>query len=195
MEYPDNELTYYLSDSETVDDANDLLYDKYKYIIDVLFNKYKRVFYALGIDIEEVRQDANLAFSYAIHNYKEDKDTSLSTFITLVVERKIRNVIKSYETVKSKIHSETVSLNGNDINLEYFIGDETYEPLKKIENIDTIEYINNEVKSVLSSSELEVYKLMLEGLNYNEIASILNKTPKQIDNTIQRIRIKLKKIK
>lgn len=195
MEYPDNELTYYLSDSETVDDANDILYDKYKYIIDVLFNKYKRVFYALGIDIEEVRQDANLAFSYAIHNYKEDKDTSLSTFITLVVERKIRNVIKSYETTKSKIHSETVSLNGNDINLEYFIGDETYEPLKKIENIDTIEYINNEVKSVLSSSELEVYKLMLEGLNYNEIASILNKTPKQIDNTIQRIRIKLKKIK
>jgi len=196
MEYPDNELTFYLNDNETVDDARDILYDKYKYIIEVLISKYKRVFYALNIDIEEVKQEANLAFSYAIHNYKEDKDTSLSTFITLVVERKIRNVIKSYETVKSKVYSETVSLNGNeDVSLENFIGDETYEPLKKIEYIDTIKYINSEVKSLLSVSELEVYNLMLEGLNYNEIASILNKTSKQIDNTIQRIRVKLKKLK
>ena len=31
-------------------------------------------------------------------------------------------------------------------------------------------------------------------MNYQEIADKLNKTPKQIDNTIQRIRIKLKNI-
>lgn len=195
MEYPDNELTYYLHDNETHDDAIDLLYDKYKYIIDVLLSKYKRVFYALNIEIEEVRQEANLAFSYAIYNYDEHKDTSLSTFITLVVERKIRSVIKSHETVKNKVHSETLSLNNSNIALENFIGDDTYEPLKKIESIDTIMYINSEVKNLLSIFELEVYNLMIKGLNYQEIALILKKTPKQIDNTIQRIRIKLKKLK
>lgn len=196
MEYPDNELTNYLHDSDTHDDAMDLLYEKYKYIIEVLLNKYKRVFYALNIDIDEVRQEANLAFSSAIYSYDQDKDTSLSTFITLCVERKIRNVIKSYETIKSRVISETLSLNSSDnISLENFIGDETYEPLKTIENLDTIEYINNEVKFLLSKGELEVYNLMLEGLNYQEIASKLGKTPKQIDNSIQRIRIKLKKLK
>lgn len=196
MEYPDNELTYYLHDNDNTEDARDLLYDKYKYIIEVLLNKYRRVFYALNIEIEEVKQEANLAFSYAIYNYDEDKETSLSTFITLVVERKIRQVIKSYETLKSKVHSETISLNGNnDVGLEDFIGDETYEPFKKIENIDTIKYINSEVKTLLSNSELKVYNLMIKGLNYQEIASALNKTPKQIDNSIQRIRIKLKKLK
>lgn len=195
MEYPDNELTYYLHDNS--EEARDIIYEKYKYIIDVLINKYKRVFYALNIDVEEVRQEANLAFSYAIYNYNEDKDTSLSTFITLCVERKIRQVIKSHETIKSKVHSETISLNSsnNDISLENFIGDNTYEPLKTIENIDTLKYINKEVKSLLSNSELEVYNLMIKGLNYTEIANILNKTPKQIDNSIQRIRIKLKKLK
>jgi len=35
MEYPDNELTYYLHDKETHDDAIDMLYEKYKYIVDV----------------------------------------------------------------------------------------------------------------------------------------------------------------
>lgn len=192
MNYPDNELTFYLHDNN--EDAIDIIYDKYKYIIDVLINKYKRVFYALNIELEEVRQEANLAFSYAIYNYDENKDASLNTFITLCVDRKIKGVIKKYETTKNKVLNESISLDNvvNSISLENVIGDETYEPLKTIENIDTLEYINNEVKTILSSSELEVYKLMLDGLDYKTIATKLNKTPKQIDNTIQRIRIKLK---
>lgn len=195
MDYPDNELEFYLHDNNEI--AVDLIYDKYKYIIEVLINKYKRVFYALNIDIEEVKQEANLAFSSAIYSYSQDKDTSMSTFITLCVERKIRQIIKSYETVKSKVFSETLSLNTNisDTSLENFIGDDTYEPLKTLENKDTLKYINNEVQSLLSSSELEVYNLLLNGLNYIEIAKVLKKTPKQIDNSIQRIRIKLKKLK
>lgn len=194
MEYPDSELEFYLHDNN--EDAVDIVYEKYKYIIDVLISKYRRVFYALNIDIDEVKQEANLAFSSAIYSYNQDKDTSMSTFITLCVERKIRQVIKSHETVKSKVYSETLSLNGkSDVNLEDFIGDETYEPLKTVENIDTLEYINNEVKNILSSSELEVYNLMIQGLDYVEIAKVLDKTPKQIDNSIQRIRIKLKKLK
>ena len=196
MEYPDNELTYYLHDKETHDDAIDMLYEKYKYIVDVLINKYRRVFYALNIDMEEVKQEANLSFSYAIYNYDESKEATLSTFITLVVERKIRQVIKSHETVKSRVNSETLSLNGcnNDLSLENIIGDNTYEPLKKIESIDTLKYINKEVKTILSSNELSVYNLMLEGFDYKEIASKLEKSPKQVDNTIQRIRNKIKKI-
>lgn len=194
MEYPDSELEFYLHDNN--EDAVDIVYEKYKYIIDVLISKYRRVFYALNIDIDEVKQEANLAFSSAIYSYNQDKDTSMSTFITLCVERKIRQVIKAHETVKSRVYSETLSLNGkSDVNLEDFIGDETYEPLKTVENIDTIEYINNEVKTILSSSELEVYNLLIQGLDYVEIAKVLDKTPKQIDNSIQRIRIKLKKLK
>lgn len=195
MEYPDNELTYYLHDNN--EEAIDLIYDKYKYIIDVLLSKYKRVFYALNIDIEDVRQEANLAFSYAIYNYDEKKDASLNTFITLCVDRKIRSVIKKNETIKSKVFSETISYDNtiNNISLENVIGDETYEPLKKLENIDTIKYIEDNVKNLLSKVELEVYNLMKDGINYKEIADVLGKTPKQIDNTIQRIRYKLRNLK
>ena len=193
MEYPDNELNYLLNDNNEI--AQDILYDKYKFIIDSILNKYRRVFLAYNIDLDEVRQEANLAFSYAIHNYDEKKEASLNTFITLCVERKVRRIIKSYETTKSKVRSETISLNNNDeLDLENIIGDETYEPLKKLTNIDMLKYINNEVKKLLSSSELEVYNLLIQGMNYQEIASILNKTPKQVDNTIQRIRKKLQNL-
>lgn len=194
MDYPDNELTYYLKDNS--EEARDILYDKYKYIIDYLINKYRRVFLALNIDIEEVRQEANLAFSYAIYNYDDSKDAKMSTFITMCVERKVRAVIKKYETNKNKAFSDSISFdNTNDeISLENIVGDETYEPSKNIENIDTINYIDNEVRQVLSSNELEVYNLLIKGYKYNEIADILKKSLKQIDNTIQRIKSKIKKI-
>ena len=195
MNYPDSELTYYLKDNS--EEARDILYDKYKYIIDVYINKYKRVFYALNIDIEEVRQEANLAFSYAIYNYDDNKEASLNTFITICVDRKIRSIIKKYETNKNKAFSESLSFDStvSDIAIENIIGNDKYEPLRNLESIDTIKYINNEVKNILSSGELEVYNLMIQGYDYNEIASILNKTSKQIDNAIQRIRFKLKKLK
>ncbi len=192
MDYEDSELTYLLNDNNEV--AQDILYEKYQFIIKSLLNKYRRVFLALNIDYEEAKQEANLAFSYAIFNYDDTKDTSLNTFITLCVERKIRAIIKSKETMKSKVQSEIVSLNSDNY-LENFIKDETYEPSKKIENIDMLKYINNEVKTLLSKKELEVYNLILQGMEYNEIASILKKSPKQIDNTIQRIRIKLKNLR
>ena len=195
MEYPDNELVFYLNDNN--EEAIDIIYDKYKYIIDVIINKYKRVFYALNIDVEEVRQEANLAFSYAIFNYSDNKDASLSTFINLCVERRVRAVIKKYESNKSRIMSESISFDSKlgDVSLDNIIGDDTYEPLRTLENIDMLEYLNNEVKNILSKSELDVYNLLVDGFSYIEIAEKLNKTPKQIDNTIQRIRIKLKSFK
>ena len=191
MEYPDNELTYLLNDNNEI--AQDILYEKYQFIIKSILNKYRRVFLALNIEMEEVKQEANLAFSYAIHNYDENKDTNLNTFITLCVERRIRAIIKSKETTKSKVQSETISLN-SDVSLENLIPDETYEPSKKIENIDMLKYINDKVKDLLSDKEKIVYNMMLQGMNYQEIANVLNKTPKQIDNTIQRIRLKLKNL-
>ena len=52
----------------------------------------------------------------------------------------------------------------------------------------------NKIKNDLSESEYEVFKLMLMNKNYLEISDILDKSPKQIDNTMQRIKSKIKKI-
>ena len=194
MNYPDNELTYYLKDNN--EEASDILYDKYKYIIEVVLAKYKRVFLALNIDFDEARQEANLAFSKALYTYEPGKDAILSTFITLVVERRIRSFIRKYETTKSKAFNDAISLDLmlDEIAVEDIIGNIKYEPLKNLEAKDTLEYLSNKVEKVLSKKELEVYNLLMDCNDYIEISKKLNMTPKQVDNTIQRMRTKLKKM-
>ena len=49
------------------------------------------------------------------------------------------------------------------------------------------------VQKNLSAMEREVLELYLEGKDYTEIAEILGKTDKSIDNALQRIKSKIRK--
>ena len=196
VEYNDIELVHLVSEQDEV--AKDALYEKYNYIIDIIMAKYKKVFYVLNMDASEVRQDAMLAFSDALVRYSNEKDTSLATFISLVIERKIQNCVRSADTIKNKKYNERYSL---DYEYEAFnkplseiIGDADADPLVKISSKETYNELTSKIKSVLSPLEYEVYKLLVSGFTYIDIAKILEKEPKQIDNTIQRLRTKIKEL-
>jgi RNA polymerase sporulation-specific sigma factor len=194
MEYNDEELTLLVREND--EDAKDVLFEKYSYIIDVIIAKYKKMIYALGIDRAEIRQEAMVAFTDALIRYTSDKATSLSTFISIVVERKIQNCLRRAETVKNKINKEMYSLEyeyeGFSKPLGELIGDISKEPLTQMENAETYRELLSKIESSLSPFEKDVYNLIINGFNYQDIASILNKEPKQIDNTIQRVRNKIK---
>lgn len=194
MEYTDKELTIMVCEND--EEAKDLLFQKYKYIIDIIISKYKKTIYALNIDIEEAKQEAMLGFTDALIKYSDNKDTSLATFISLVVERKIQNVVRKAETLKNKIHNEAYSLEYDYDNfnrpLEEVIGDNSKDPLQTLQNEESYNELKNKIKEILSPLETEVYNLIINGFSYIDIAKILNKEPKQIDNTIQRLRHKIK---
>lgn len=194
MEYNDQELSLLFTEND--ENAKDVLFKKYNYIIEIIINKYKKTIYALNMDINEIRQDANLAFTDAIIKYSREKETSLPTFISLVVERKIQNAVRKAETIKNKVY-----LNAYSLDYEYdafqkplseIIGDNSGEPLANMTKKEEYEELVNNINSILSPGENDVYKLLIRGFNYHEIAKILNKEPKQIDNSIQRIRIKIR---
>ncbi len=194
MEYNDIELTQMVCENN--EDAKDFLYEKYHYIIDIIISKYKKTIYALGMDINEVRQEAMLGFTDALIKYNDSKETSLPTFISLVVERKIQNAVRKAETQKNKIHNEAYSLEYDyetfNRPLEEIIGDSTKDPLRKLESEENYKELTKKINESLSPFEKEVYDLIINDFNYIDIAKILNKEPKQIDNTIQRIRNKIK---
>ncbi len=195
-DYNDEELVYLIKENSF--EAKDLLVAKYKYIIDALIKKYAGIIRVLNLDFKDIYQEAYLGFTDAINSYNPDKDSSLKTFVSLCVQRKIQSALRNASRMKNKILNESLSLEQTFQDekdpLLYTISDKKEDPLLKILDKENEQVLGEKIKATLSSFEYEVYSLMISGLDYNEIALILDKEPKQIDNTIQRIRNKVKKI-
>ena len=58
---------------------------------------------------------------------------------------------------------------------------------------ENLERLRTEIWTVLSPMEKKILQSYLDGESYTEIASGLNRSPKSVDNALQRIRRKLKK--
>lgn len=195
-----------VSDSELISmvhessiEAKDLLFEKYRYIIDVETKKYLRMAKILGYEYNDLMQDALVGFSDALKNFRDDKEASLSSFITLCVDRKLQSSIIKAGRKKNKIINESLSL--EYVYQQYasplmdLLSDHSEnDPLENILKEEKFKELLESIKNTLSDSEYEVYSLMINGLKYDEIATLLDKNLKQVDNTIQRVKNKIKKI-
>jgi RNA polymerase sporulation-specific sigma factor len=196
-DYSDDELIQMINENH--DEAKDILYSKYYYIVDIYVKKYKLMAYALGIDQKDLTQEAMLGFSDALNRYNENKSSSLATFISICVERRIQCELTKSSRHKNQMLNDALSLEHFyscfDSTLADFISDNNKNnPLEKMAKEEAYHYLVKKINEALSSQEKDVYNLMLNGLNYREIATVLNLNPKAVDNTIQRIKNKVKKV-
>lgn len=196
-EYPDSELVNLVC--ERSEEASDILYEKYKYIVDIVFNKYRKAAYYLKADLKELKQEALVGFSDALVSYNQDKGVNLPTFISLCVERKARNFIRKSETDKSRIAANSYSLDAlygeeDYVPLKECIGSSITDPQVTIEANENIANLNKAIDEILSKQEKEVYELITNDFSYDDISAILNRDVKSIYNTVQRIRNKIRTI-
>ena len=184
---------------EENEDAKDVLFMKYRYIIDIVIKKYAFSAMKYGFEYKDLYQEALVGYSDAIRSFDENKSASLATFISLCVDRRLQNTIKKAGRIKNKILLESLSLDHvyeqYEIPLRDVISDDSKnDPLVNITKEEEFDELLETIEKSLSSSEYEVYKLLISGLSYMDIAKILNKNPKQIDNAMQRIKNKIKVI-
>lgn len=184
---------------ESSEDAKDILFNKYRYIIDCEVKKYSKMASIFGYDYSDLYQDALVGFADALYSFREDKDASLSSFITLCVDRRLIGSVKKAGRLKNKLQREALSLEHKyeqyTAPLAEFLSDKlANDPLSNIVKEEKFKELIDEINDVLSPSEHEVYDFLISGLKYDEIALLLGKSLKQVDNSIQRIRNKIKKI-
>lgn len=196
-EFNDYELISMLHESS--EEAKNIIYDKYSYIIDIETKKYQRMARALGYDLTDLNQDALLGFSDALVSYRDDKDMALSSFITLCVDRRLQVSIKKAGRLKNKLVKDSLSLehvyDSSASPLMDVLSDNCEnDPLENIVKEEKVEELMKAIKKNLSSREYEVFSLVSSGLKYDEISLLLNKDLKYVDNAIQRMRTKIKKI-
>lgn len=188
----DEEIITYIRNNQS--DATEYLLKKYSPLV----KKSIRTLYLIGADTEDLLQEGMIGLFKAIQSYQDNSQASFYTFAKLCIDRQIYSAIKasnrkkhiplnSYISFYSKINEDEIELidnleAGSDSNPEQIILDR--------ENTMDIEEI---LDSHLSKLEKEVLSLYLNGKSYTDIATELEKTPKSIDNAIQRIRDKVKR--
>lgn len=176
-------------------------------IMDYIINKYKSVvrkkakaMYLLGGENDDLIQEGMIGLFKAVRDYDVNQENSFQSFADLCISRQMYTAIKLSQRQKHIPLNSYVSL--------YESGDESSEekhfPLieqlkDEKENNPEILFIDKEyneameqlLKDKLSDLENRVLYLHLKGEDYRSIAKLLDKSPKSIDNALQRIKNKV----
>lgn len=195
-DYNDNEILSYINEAN--EEAIELIYEKYKPLINkIATNLYKKYCKNTGLDISDLTQEGMIGLNSAINHYKENKDVLFYTYAKTCIERKIISSVIAANRQKHKVLNDSISFEielDNNINLEAFFGDTEYNPENIVISREENDELLSKIENVLTNVELQVLQLKLDGFEYKEIASIIDKDVKAVDNAVQRIRQKIKKI-
>ncbi len=177
-------------------EITDFIVDKYKFLV----KKKAKAMFLLGGENDDLIQEGMIGLFKAVRDYDLKQDMSFASFADLCVSRQMYTAIKLSQRQKHMPLNSYVSL--------YAVGDESVEerqtPLidqlqnNKDNNPEDLfldkEYfhtIEQELSQRLSAFEGRVLHLHLMGEDYRSIAKLLDKSPKSIDNALQRIKQKV----
>lgn len=196
--YNDYELLSYIS--ECNEDATDILLKKYEPLIVSIAKKLLKGMENFGLDINDLVQEGRLGLLNASETFTESKDTLFYTYAKTCIERKMYDLVKSTRRTKHKILNESIPIDVDDDKgeykeLDYLLKDETENPEQLLLNEEGKKELQNIINSKLNDIEIQVLELKLKGFENKEISEILDCDYKKIDNTLQRIKQKLKETK
>ena len=178
----------------------DFIMDKYKFLV----KKKAKAMYLLGGENDDLIQEGMIGLFKAVRDYDPNQEVSFASFADLCISRQMYTAIKLSQRQKHMPLNSYVSL--------YDVSGETKTEEKQAPLIDQLqtakdnnpeelfldkEYfsmIEQELKRRLSDLESRVLHLHLMGEDYRSIAKLLDKSPKSIDNALQRIKQKMSTI-
>ena len=183
----DEELIFRFKQGET--EILDYLMEKYKNMV----RKKARAMFLIGGDNDDLIQEGMIGLFKAVRDYQPEKEASFQTFARICVDRQIYNAIQNSNRQKHQPLNSYISLSQEDGENEEHLPDMWVEnPESLIIDQENVRDLEQEITCTLSPMENQVLDYYLDGNGYTEIAKIMGKTPKSIDNALQRIRGKIK---
>jgi RNA polymerase sporulation-specific sigma factor len=171
-----------------------------------LLDKYRgfarskaRSYFLVGADREDIVQEGMIGLYKAIRDYNPDMQTSFRAFAELCITRQIITAIKTATRQKHGPLNNYVSFSRpvlSDDEGERCLGDmlpvvQVSDPADLVISAERIRALQEHFDTVLSDLEAEVLRLYVDGKSYQEIAEVLSRHVKSIDNALQRIKRKL----
>lgn len=179
------------------DAAMEYLLEKYKPLVR---QKTRKLFLIDG-DKDDLIQEGMIGLFKAVRDYQVGKDAAFRTFADLCISRQLYSAIKKSNRLKNQPLNSYVSIYSDEFSdADELAGDRTVisSGSDNIANPEAIMIdrenaidMQNKMFDKLSKMEREVLKRYLEGMTYQEIAVDMEKSPKSIDNALQRIKGKI----
>ncbi|MDD6728040.1 MAG: sigma-70 family RNA polymerase sigma factor [Eubacteriales bacterium] len=163
--------------------VTETLIKQYTSLVEAVASKYT----SSPMEYDDLVQEGMIGLLAAIKSYDESRGAGFKTYASVCIDNSIQTALRKFyrqkdipmqnfvEYQEEEISQHRVSISAEDA----YIAGESVSLLSKV------------LRENLSDFENEVLRLHIVGCSYNEIAKRLSKTPKAIDNAIQRIRRKL----
>jgi len=190
----DNELVLLAQSGD--DMAMEELMGKYKNFV----KGKSRTYFLIGADRDDIIQEGMLGLFKAIRDFKPDKQASFHSFAEICVTRQMITAVKTATRQKHTPLNNYISLNKPVYEdetertlIDHLSMRHNSDPEVILIDNENYAFTNEKIKGMLSKFEYEVLEKYINGQSYNEIAIIMDKSPKSIDNALQRIKKKVLK--
>ena len=191
-----------LSDEQLVEHArygNNIAFE-------IIIGRYKaaiiskaRTYFLRGADKEDIIQEGMIGLVKAIRDYRSDRTSSFKSFAELCITRQIITAIKAATRQKHAPLNSYVSLYASDdedderMLIDQLESDSSCNPEEYYIINESYKSIDEKLLKILSRFERGVLEYYVMGKSYVEIAQLVGKSVKSIDNALQRIKRKLEK--
>lgn len=191
-EFTDEKLVTLAQNGDEI--AEEYLIRKFKNVV----RSKAHLYFMVGADSEDIVQEGMIGIFKAIRSYNMTKQASFHTFAEICINRQIITAIKRATRLKHSPLNTSVSLSKPlsdtepDTTLEETLSaSSNTDPEALFLLKEDMGYIEGNGAEIFSDLELTVWNEYLKGKSYLQIAVITGRSPKAIDNAIQRTKRKL----
>ncbi|MBO4354436.1 MAG: sigma-70 family RNA polymerase sigma factor [Clostridia bacterium] len=162
------------------------LYKSYLPLIESIAKKMILTYSLSPSEYDDLVQEGAIALYTSADAYDESRNVTFGLYAKICIKNRLISYINSHH---HPIPDPGISI--DDIEDQASDGDTPEQILIDKESVDNIK---SEADSVLSPFEKSVFWLYISGISYKDIAKALDRSTKSIDNSIKRIKDKLRKI-
>ncbi len=131
--------------------------------------------------VEDLMQEGRLSVCKALAGYVPNENTSFYTFAYQCIRNGMLDYLRKQNSKKNIVISQAVPLdniNENEIEDPNISLEDAFDNNSKIEKL----------MSVLDDTQKKIVSMLIEDYSYDQMAKVLNKNTKYIDNSIQKIK-------
>ncbi len=183
-------------------EAVSFLLEKYKGMVRAL----SRPLFLMGGEQDDLIQEGMIGLFKAIQTYDVSKGAGFETYANLCISSQLYSAIEksnrkkniplnSYISIYSPEYSNEEGNSEGGFIINKISVDWEKNPEEIVIRKESTKSLIGRLYGKLSVLEKQVLELFLKGLTYQEIAKRLEKSPKTIDNALQRIKAKVQQVK